>query len=98
MVEIVWAPKARDDLRRAVAFIAEDAPAAARRFAEHVFRRLEVLSTHPLLGSFIAEDDRQIYREVLYGNYRVIYRYSDDVVHIVAVHHGARLLGNTDLG
>jgi plasmid stabilization system protein ParE len=30
-------------------------------------------------------------REVIHGNYRIVYRLRDDVVEIAAVFHGARL-------
>lgn len=46
----------------------------------------------PHSGGYIAEDSRKIYREIIQGNYRVIYRVSGDDVLIVAVYHAARLL------
>ena len=48
----------------------------------------------PLLGGFILEDPSHTYRELIQGNYRVIYRCDEDgkVVYVVAVHHAARLL------
>jgi hypothetical protein len=32
------------------------------------------------------------FREILQGNYRIIYRVEGDVVYLVALHHAARLL------
>ncbi|MGI8982089.1 MAG: type II toxin-antitoxin system RelE/ParE family toxin [Pirellulaceae bacterium] len=59
---------------------------------ERIFTRLERLEMFPHSGGYIAEDSRKIYREIIQGNYRVIYRVSGDDVLIVAVYHAARLL------
>ena len=97
MARVIWAPNALADLESLLEYIARDAPQAARRFAEQLVDRVEVLAQHPLLGSFVPEDDSQTYREIRQGNYRVIYRPDDDVVYVVAVHHASRLLSVDDL-
>jgi plasmid stabilization system protein ParE len=53
---------------------------------------VDILASHPQLGSVLPEDDTQIYRELIQGNYRLIYRVEERRVLIVAVHHAARLL------
>jgi len=57
-----------------------------------MFERIESLQQHPNLGGYVAEDDTHTYREVLQGNYRVIYRTEKNDVYLVAIHHSARLL------
>jgi len=42
--------------------------------------------------TFIARDSEGYARELLHGHCRIIYEVGDDAVHILAVHHGARLL------
>ena len=98
MARIVWAPKALDDLEGLLAYIARDAPVAARRFAQKIISRVELLTNHPLLGSYVAEDESRRYREIRQGNYRIIYRTDAKTVYVVAVHHAARLLDADDLG
>jgi plasmid stabilization system protein ParE len=78
-------------------YISKDAPAAARRFAQKLIGRVELLASHPLLGSWIAEDPTRTYREIRQGNYRILYRHDPHVVFIVAVHHAARLLDSDNL-
>ena len=97
MAQIIWAPKALEDLGAVVEYIARDAPVTARRFGEKLITRVESLKTHPLSGGFIEEDESHTYRQILQGNYRVIYRVADDTVIIVAVHHAARVLDPDDL-
>jgi len=98
MARIVWAPKALDDLESLIAYIARDAPVAARRFAQRVVRRVELLRNHPLSGSYVAEDESRRYREVRQGNYRILYRTDGETLYVVTIHHAARLLDAGDLG
>ena len=94
MVEIIWSPSALHDLQRILEHIAGDAPIAARRFAEKILARTGLLRICPLLGGFVLEDPSHTYRELIQGNYRVIYRCDDEgkAVYVVAVYHSARLL------
>ena len=97
MAEIVWTPKALEDLERLLDYISSDAPAAARRYAQKLITHVDILAAHPLLGSYIPEDRGHLYRELRQGNYRVIYRTDGQRVYIVALHHAARLLDSDDL-
>ena len=92
MARLIWTNRALDDLERLVEYIAQDAPVAARRFAQKIFKRVEQLQSHPESGGWLPEDETHAYREVLQGNYRVIYRVDEDSIYLVAVHHAARLL------
>jgi toxin ParE1/3/4 len=97
MAQVIWTPKALGDLESLLNYIGEDAPAAARRFAQKLIARVEVLADHPLLGSYVAEDSSRTYREVRQGNYRILYRSDANSVYIVAIHHAARLLDADNL-
>jgi len=92
MAEIIWAPRALDDLEALIEYISRNAPVTARRFAQKVVSRVEILVDHPHLGGLLPEDDSNTYRELIQGNYRLIYRIEGQRVLIVAVHHGTRLL------
>lgn len=97
MARLIWTNKALEHFEGLLAYIAADSPLAARRFGEKMLAKVELLETYPNLGGWIAEDDTRTYREVLQGNYRVIYRTDGDAVYLVAVHHAARLLDVTEL-
>ena len=97
MARVIWARRALNDLGNLIEYIAEDAPAAARRVAQRLFAKVEVLEQQPLLGAFVPEDVSGTYREVRQGKYRIIYRIEGDTVFVLALHHGARLLDTQDL-
>ncbi|MEM8865015.1 MAG: type II toxin-antitoxin system RelE/ParE family toxin [Planctomycetota bacterium] len=97
MARLVWTERALGDLQALLEFIERDSPLAARRFAQQIMVRVERLQAFPLYGGLVAEDETRRYREVLQGNYRVIYRADKERVYLVAVHHAARLLQPSDL-
>jgi plasmid stabilization system protein ParE len=48
-----------------------------------------ILADHPHVGGLLPEDDSDTYRELIQGNYRMIYRIEGQRVLIVAVHHAS---------
>lgn len=92
MAQVVWSHVARDDLKGIISYIQADAPAYAKAFAFRLNQRVTQIETFPESGRFVPEDPTQTYRELIFGDYRVIYRHSEGTVTIVTVIHGARIL------
>lgn len=78
-------------MNRTVDFISKDKPAAALRWAKEVYRKVSRLKRFPRSGRVVPEFGREEVREILIGNYRVIYKI-EKTVFILAVHHGAKTL------
>ncbi len=97
MGRIIWACRAADQLEALVEFIAKGSPREARRFAARVLNQIASLGAHPELGGWVIEDETRTYRELLLGNYRIIYRTASEAIYIVAVRHGARLWNPEDV-
>ncbi|QDT01459.1 type II toxin-antitoxin system RelE/ParE family toxin [Adhaeretor mobilis] len=95
-VEIAWTRQARQDLRGIRAHIAQDAPATAAAYVRGLRNSVNRLKKFPYSGEVVPELGREELREVLRGNYRLIYRVSQNRVDILTVFHGARLLDETD--
>jgi toxin ParE1/3/4 len=58
----------------------------------------DVLERHPQLGAIVAELEQPEVRELVRGNYRLIYRVRKSRISILAVYHAARLLDEDSLG
>jgi len=89
---LTWSPAARLDLKNLAAYIAEDNPAAARRFVQSVFELLERLPNFPESGRIVPEfNDAQI-RELLRRPCRIVYRIKpeEQIIEIARVWHAAR--------
>lgn len=65
MAEVIWAPRALDDLEALIAHISRDAPITARRFAQKIVARVDSLRNFPERCGFIAEDDSRTYRQLI---------------------------------
>ncbi|MCB9247015.1 MAG: type II toxin-antitoxin system RelE/ParE family toxin [Flavobacteriales bacterium] len=93
MVQIIWTQRARNDLEQISEFISRDSLIYARNQIDKLYSRTEVLKQLPLVGKVVAEINDRSIREIVEGNYRIIYRiHSTNKLYILTVHHGARSL------
>ena len=90
MIELVWAPRAVRDLQAIRAFISQDSPVYAQLTLQRITARVERLRTFPESGRIVPERASVGLREVVVGNYRVVYRRATDAVEVVTVFHGSR--------
>lgn len=97
-VRIVWTRQAQDDLREIKRFIARDAPRTAQAFIRRLKASVDRLKLFPESGSMVQEVGNPEIREIIQGNYRIIYRVQRKMVEILTVFHSARLLRESDLG
>jgi toxin ParE1/3/4 len=80
------------DLREIHDFIARDSPHAAAALVERLLTATERLAVFPQRGRMVPEFPTLGYREIIVSSYRVLYRLEGNIVWIVAVAHGRRLL------
>jgi plasmid stabilization system protein ParE len=96
-MRVHWTARAEARLDAIHAYIAQDNPAAASRVTARVLRRSRQIATFPNSGRRVPDYTRDDVRELIEGNYRIIYRLLTDRVDVVAVMHCAQLLP-ADLG
>ena len=87
-----WTLSAAANLQDACEFVEKDSPAYASALAARVIAAAESLEEMANRGRVVPEVDRDDIREVFVHRYRLIYRVQPNVVHILALIHGARLL------
>jgi toxin ParE1/3/4 len=92
MARVIWAPRAISGLEEICGYIAEDSALYARVFAQHIVARIKTIAQFPNAGRVVPEYRRLDIRELIFQNYRIVYRVKPDVVEIAAIVHGARLL------
>lgn len=93
MVSIEWTELSINDIKEIFDFIAEDSHRYAAITAAKIYQRIQPVSTNPLLGKVVPEFGNKLIREVLEGNYRIIYRIkSKTQIDVLRVYHSARLL------
>lgn len=94
MVRITWTQRALRDLREIYDFIAMDSPRYAQIQVEKIQESVPILATFPFMGRQVPEFPHLPYREILVGNYRILYRVTEkrNRILVMAVVHGRRLL------
>jgi plasmid stabilization system protein ParE len=93
-MKILWTDPAIEDLRNLHSYIAKDSEVYASSFVERIILAVEKLANFPRLGRVVPEADEQTIRELLYRNYRLIYRINGDLIEIITVVQGRRDLGS----
>ncbi|MDN4503621.1 type II toxin-antitoxin system RelE/ParE family toxin [Alteromonadaceae bacterium BrNp21-10] len=78
-MKVVWSPLAIEKLEEAAKFIALDKPSAADKWVNEVFNRTDMLGAQPELGREVPELLGSRYREVIFGNYRIIYKIENEI-------------------
>jgi toxin ParE1/3/4 len=94
---LIWSPRAVRDLAAVETYLIETSSYYTASVIGRFFERADLLCHQPLQGRFVPEHQGTSgYREVFVHRWRMIYRVGQDVVEIVAIIHGARLISNTD--
>jgi len=93
MVRIKWTPKAIIDLNNIAEFIAKESIKYARLTVKTIKLKTKVLIHQPKIGRAVPEINNDNIRELIQGNYRIIYWIENEqTVHILTIHHSSRLL------
>lgn len=93
MGKITWTVLAELDLLEIESYIAQDSPTYAIITIEKIFDRAFILLKHPLSGRIVPEFENPNIRELIEGNYRIVYFLKNKhEISILRVHHAARVL------
>lgn len=97
MAEIRWTLQAANDLEAIADFIAQDSVHYASLFVTDVLQVCDRLILFPSSGRVVPELNDPAIREIILGDYRIVYRITSDAVHILTIYHAARLFDSTIL-
>ena len=92
MTRVVWTRQAVEDVEAIRGYVARDSERYAGLLAERLVAAVDRLRLFPESGRIVPEVGDDSLREVIHGNYRLVYRLQAKSVEIVAVYHAARLL------
>ena len=90
--KVILSPLAIQDLGEIVRFISSDNPQQAERFGYALIDVALSLKNLPERGHFVPEFGDGVTREILHGNYRIVYRFDQyrKVVWVSRFWHAAR--------
>ena len=90
--KIVWTHDGISSLEEIVSFIAKDSEYYAGNFAKNVLINIEKLKFFLNMGRAVSEYDRPDLRELIYQNYRIVYKVKEKTIYIALISHGSRPL------
>jgi len=96
-MKIEWTEPALIDLESIRDYIGKDSRYYAVRFIERVIEAVESLEKFPEKGRKVPESTERNIRELLFYNYRIMYRVETERLLILTVIHGARNLNQKKL-
>ena len=91
MTILRWTNQAVEDLRSIRSFIERDSPRYGRLVAERLFDATSRIEQFPLAGRVVPELERDDVRELIVGEYRMVYRLDGDAVVLVTIFRSSRL-------
>ncbi len=91
-MNVVWTDTAIAHLADIYEYVARDSERYALRMVDRITARTQQLASFPQSGETVPEYDLPTVRELMEGPYRIIYRTRPDLVEVLAVIHGARVL------
>ena len=98
MVQINWTTQAQEDLKNIYDYISKDSKQYAKFQVVRLKHRVSILQNYSLAGRIVPEMNKNNFRELIEGSYRIIYKVvSEKQVDILTVHHSARDLGGRKL-
>ena len=97
-MKLFWTEKAKQDLQAIRRYIAADNPTAANRWVDRLRTRARNALHSPLAGRKVPEILREDIRELIEGNYRIVYQVFEDRLVVLTVFEGHRLLPQAEVG
>ncbi|HLP58772.1 MAG TPA: type II toxin-antitoxin system RelE/ParE family toxin [Candidatus Deferrimicrobium sp.] len=90
-MNIHWTDTAIQHLSAIHDYIAFDSEEYARRMVDRLTKRSEQIGNSPYSGRSVPEFNDNLIREIIEGQYRIIYYIKEEQIDVLAVIHGARL-------
>ena len=91
-MKIIWSPLSIERLEEISDYIALDNISAANKFVDDIFSKVEDLKKNVEIGRIVPELDNSNFRELIFGNYRIIYQYDQYCISVLTVRHFKQIL------
>jgi toxin ParE1/3/4 len=96
-MKLLWSETAKNDLIAIRNYIAADNATAAKKWIEHLKEKARNIPQSPLAGRKVPELSRDDLREVIEGNYRIVYQVQPEQISIVTIFESHRLFPDPDI-
>ena len=87
-----WTDKAIERIGEIATYISRDSQSGAEKWVESIFKKVDRVAVFPKSGRKVPELPRKGIRELICGNYRIIYRLNEDGLFVLTVRHFKQVL------
>ena len=94
---VIWTKPAIADLKHIHDFIAEDSKYYAKKVAQEIREKTDILNRLPSIGKMVPEVGRPEIQELHIYSYRIIYEVKNEQCYVLAVIHKRRDFSPDDL-
>jgi toxin ParE1/3/4 len=84
---VIWSEIAKTDLRAIYDYIANDSRHYAKKVAQDIREKTDILSGLPNMGRVVPEMEGKTIRELSLYSYRIIYEVKNEQVYILTIVH-----------
>lgn len=91
-MKLIWSQRSRRDLVKIGRYISQDNREAAKHWVKRLRNRAQQAAEYPYSGRMLPESFQSEVREILLGNYRIIYRIENDFIVVMTIFEGHQQL------
>ncbi len=91
-MKLTWSPLAIERASENAEYIDQDKPTTAEKWVDKVFNLVERLSEFPESDRVVPEMNSKMFREIISGYYRIIYKHGKSQILVLTVQHGEQIL------
>ncbi len=97
-MKLYWTETAKEDLLAIRRYISQNSPTAAVHWVDRLRTRARKALHAPLSGRMVPEFFREDIRELIEGNYRIVYQVFENHLVVLTVFEGHRLFPHSEFG
>jgi len=91
-MRIIWSPLAVERISEIAEYISQNNLDASTKWVDDIFTKIEQLNNFPESGRIVPEMNRNNIRELIYKNYRIVYRIESEQISILTVRHFKQIM------
>jgi toxin ParE1/3/4 len=98
MAKIIWTARSLSDLEDISDFISKDSIRYAKLTLEKLLESAKMIERNQKIGRIVPELNQNDIREIITGDYRIIYQVINaELSYILSIHHSSRLFSNNPI-
>ena len=94
---LTWSEESLHRLIDIEEFISIDNPGRAIEFIDEIINKAEEIPMHPKIGRIVPEISNPTIRELIFTNYRIVYRIQDYEVQILTIFEAHQLIRRKEI-